>query len=308
MATELRLRYIYAGSRLIFVEQPDSDKYGIAHSDLVLGQILVGFISPDSRFSGSSTGIKLGSATETQTYEDPRFAEMQGKILTPHTTIGYAYTNRFGSVSEGIALNHTADPLNTESKLGEAQHKLTTPSTAEIINTRTRLADADKKILIGQQNEGIKTPAAKIGGSSTGAAFGQDNAAFKGDSSIGGSATDMTMPHMADAYVERPTVEIPAGVYDPRTDISTFEALRLDISFSYINDIEQQVNATLIETKYVFVFQAWGWQIYFDSSPVGLEMGTFFFGCPSITVTQPATATLEQSQIFNRYFQLRSNP
>lgn len=258
MATVLRLRYIYAGSRLIFVEQPDSEKYGIAHSDLVLGQSLVGFISPDSRFSGSQTGITLGSTTGTRTYEDPRFAEMQGKILLPHTAIGYAHISRFGSVSGGVALNHTAEPLNTETKLGEVKDKLTTPSTAEVIKTGTQLTGAKNRILAGQQNGTIKTPAAKIGGISTGAAFGQSNTTFKTeDNAFGGSVTGVAMSHTADAYVEQP-IMIPAGEYTGRTniDVSSLSSFSLDINLTYVIGYDNPI------TRHAFHVEFWAYPNY----------------------------------------------
>lgn len=258
MATVFRLRYIYAGSRLIFVEQPDSDKYRIVHSDLVLGQSLVGFISPDSRFSGSQTGITLGSATETRTYEDPLFAEMQGRILIPHTAIGYAHISRFVSVSRGLALNHAAGPLNTETKLAEVKDKLTTPSTAELINTRTKLTGAKEKILAEQKNKTFETSDPKFSGSSTGAAFGQSNATFKTeDNAFGGSATGVTMSHTADAYVEQP-IMIPAGEYTGRTniDVSSLSSFSLDINLTYAIGYDNPI------TRHAFHVEFWAYPNY----------------------------------------------
>lgn len=258
MATVFRLRYIYAGSRLIFVEQPDSDKYRIVHSDLVLGQSLVGFISSDSQLSEFSTGITFGSATETQTFSDPQFAEMQGRILIPHTATGYAHISRFVSVSRGLALNQAADPLNTETKLGEVKDKLTTPSTAKVIKTGTQLTGAKNRILAGQQNGTIKTPAAKIGGSSTSAAFGQSNATFKTeDNALGGSATDMTMSHTADAYVEQP-IMIPAGEYTGRAniDVSSLSSFSLDINLTYVIGYDNPI------TRHAFHVEFWAYPNY----------------------------------------------
>ena len=319
MATVFRLRYIYAGSRLIFVEQPDSDKYRIVHSDLVLGQSLVGFISPDSRFSGSQTGIKLGSATETQTYEDPRFAEMQGKILLPHTAIGYAHISRFVSVSGGLTLDHAADPLSTETKLGEVKDKLTTPSTAEVIKTGTQLTGAKERILTGQQNKTFKTPAAKIGHSSTGAAFGHGAAGIKVDDILfGGAASGSGIGQTVQGTVTS-QYTIHAGTYASQ------------VSFTTLDDLFRlMVNGYVVYGEESFPF--FGLDIVLDSGgggatlytleddpddPASYKLGETAESSPGVycwdimfsddgtfTLTEDVTLTAERFAIFNRYFKL----
>ena len=314
MATVFRLRYIYAGSRLIFVEQPDSDKYRIVHSDLVLGQSLVGFISPGCQFSGSSTGITFGSATETQTFSNPLFAEMQGRILIPHTAIGYAHISRFVSVSGGLALDHAAGPLNTESKLAEAQNKLTTPSTAELINTRTKLTGAKEKILAEQKNKTFETSDPKFNGSSTGAAFGHGAAGIKVDDSVfDGSASGTRFKHTADATVDLPPAPtIRAGRYTGKhnldiTDPSEMPLFRFNIAVSYVQNF-LTFTATSLESDGSGVITAWEeypWYgsgiaevFYEDEWYVGMMTDDYEF-----TVVSDTTVTAEEYAAFMAWFE-----
>ena len=307
----MRGRTIYYQNRRILVfcgekrKMPHSvnDEFATTAETATIGENAEARTTETSESAESESGGAIGSADDPL-ITSSELTEAASGISTLQTANAVVYRHVMGSVSGGVAIVNESKALHSGSKLALPKGDMILGNETKAIPSTSLFSETDEGIASGNESEAIKTAQNEKAEAESGISSIQEiGAKTTGTAKISEAASGISTLQDVEGYVEQPTVDIPSGVYNPRNDISNYEAFRLEIPFSYINDIDQLVYANSIETKYVYVMQAWGWQIYFDDTPVGLSLGSYFWGCPSITVLQTTAATIEQFAIFNRYFQ-----
>lgn len=305
----MRGRTIYYRNRRILVfcgkkkntPHSENDIYSTAAETATTGENTEARTTESSEFSEAESGNALGSDDETFITNTQR-AEVENGISIPHKAKGTVNRQVLATVENGLSIPDDIKSLNTESALSKAESGASTHHTAQALKTVSRLSEAVENMATGNQGKTIKTEQHERAEAESGVSSQQEIKAKKTSALLSEAESGISTRQYNEPYVEQPTIDIPAGTYEPRNDIASYEAFYLDIPFSYIDDDEQLYYGNSIETKYEYIMQAWGWTMYFDGSLHAIAMGTYFWNCPTITVTQTTAATVEQFRIFNKYF------
>lgn len=309
----MRGRTIYYRNRRILVfcgkkkntPHSENDIYSTAAETATTGENTEARTTESSEFSEAESGNALGSDDDTFITTSKQ-ANAENGVSVSHKAIGTVYTDVYGASTNDLSIVNDIKATNTESRLSNAESGASTYETAQALKTTVRLSEAENVIATGNDTEAIKTERHERAEAESGISAQQEIKAKYTNSLLSEAESGISTRQDNEPYVEQPTVDILAGTYNPRDDITNYKALQLDIPFSYINDEEQLVYANSISVTYEYILQAWGWVLRFDSSIIAISLGTYFWGCPTINVLQTTAATVEQYQIFTRYFRFVS--
>lgn len=314
----MRGRTIYYQNRRILVfcgekrNTPHSanDVFSTAAETARTGENAETFVTDTNDFAESESGGAIGSDDDTFITSSERTTSENGLFLS-HIAQGTVYADVYAMANDELSLVNNTKATNTETRLGNSENGIITGKTAQAVKTMVKLSESVEDIATGNQSEAIKTEQHERAEAESGISAQQENTANNTNALLTEAESAIAAGQNVEPYVEQPTRTISAGRYASRTDITTVEAVYIDIPLSYIDETETQVTAASMEVKKYYIFGTLAWLLDADSSVLGNYYNNQWLlllgeGETTFTVLQDTTVTLTQYNLFFRYFELKS--